>query len=208
MQPPHESSAHPHKQRDRFVRAAAELFRLRGYNGTGTADIVALARGPKGSLYHYFPGGKEEIAKAALAYAAQVASNSLRSIETASAAERLLGYGHKLAGWMDASACREGCPIATTLLELAPESEAVAALGAEAFRDWADIFARDLEKEGVDSRRAGDLGRLAIASMEGALLMARADINADIIRKVSAEIADLFRSAVASAASQRKETTP
>src|SRR5258708_6366216 len=47
--------------RDRIVFASAELFRRHGYNGTGLKRIVAAADAPFGSLYHFFPGGKEEL---------------------------------------------------------------------------------------------------------------------------------------------------
>ena len=47
--------------RDRIVDASAELFRLQGYNATGVKKIVTAAQAPFGSLYHFFPGGKEQL---------------------------------------------------------------------------------------------------------------------------------------------------
>src|SRR2546421_10890134 len=47
--------------RERIVNASAELFRRQGYNGTGVKQIVAEAQAPFGSLYHFFPGGKEQL---------------------------------------------------------------------------------------------------------------------------------------------------
>jgi len=47
--------------KDRIVGASAELFRRQGYAGTGVKQIVAEANAPFGSLYHFFPGGKEEL---------------------------------------------------------------------------------------------------------------------------------------------------
>ena len=48
--------------RDRIVDASAELFRRQGYNATGVKQIVTEAQAPFGSLYHFFPGGKEQLA--------------------------------------------------------------------------------------------------------------------------------------------------
>ena len=45
--------------RDRIVQASAELFRRQGYAATGVKQIVTDAQAPFGSLYHFFPGGKE-----------------------------------------------------------------------------------------------------------------------------------------------------
>src|ERR1700684_3923504 len=52
------------------LTAAARLFRQQGYHGTALSDILAAAGSPRGSLYFHFPNGKEEIAVAALTYAA------------------------------------------------------------------------------------------------------------------------------------------
>ena len=47
--------------RERILRASGELFRRQGYMGTGVKQIVAEAGAPFGSIYHFFPGGKEEL---------------------------------------------------------------------------------------------------------------------------------------------------
>ena len=47
--------------RERIMDSSAELFRRQGYNGTGVKQIVAAASAPFGSLYHFFPGGKEQL---------------------------------------------------------------------------------------------------------------------------------------------------
>ncbi len=52
--------------RDRIVGASAELFRRQGYNATGVKQIVTEAQAPFGSLYHFFPGGKEQLGAEAI----------------------------------------------------------------------------------------------------------------------------------------------
>src|SRR3954454_18647375 len=47
--------------RERIVHRSAELFRRQGFAGTGVKQIVAEASAPFGSLYHFFPGGKEQL---------------------------------------------------------------------------------------------------------------------------------------------------
>ena len=54
------------RQRQALVWAAAKLFRRQGYSGTGLRDILAASGAARGSLYHHFPGGKEEIGAAAV----------------------------------------------------------------------------------------------------------------------------------------------
>ena len=88
------------KHRDRLVRAAAELFRQRGYAATGINDILGLAAAPKGSFYHYFPGGKEALGAEAVRYAGDRVTETLQTLQRdppPAAALRLRGAPGRLA---------------------------------------------------------------------------------------------------------------
>ncbi len=189
----------PIGQRDIIVRAAADLFRQQGYAATGLNEIVARSGAPKGSLYHYFPGGKAQIGAAAVAMAGDVVTQTLEQLASASAsaAELVEGYGALLGGWMTKSGYRAGCPIATTLLEVAPDDRATTAAGAAAFAAWSAVIERALLGDGCDPTRACRLAIMAIAAIEGALLQARVQQSATPIDEVSAEIAGLFRASLA-----------
>ena len=52
--------------RERILDSSGELFRRQGYAGTGIKAILTASDAPYGSLYHFFPGGKEELGAAAL----------------------------------------------------------------------------------------------------------------------------------------------
>src|SRR5438552_6242738 len=52
--------------RDRIVAAAAQLYGRYGYTGVGLKQVAAESGSPIGSLYHFFPGGKDELAAEAL----------------------------------------------------------------------------------------------------------------------------------------------
>src|SRR3954465_11728320 len=52
--------------RERIVGAGAGRFRPQGYTATGVKQIVEAAQAPFGSVYHHFPGGKEELGAAAI----------------------------------------------------------------------------------------------------------------------------------------------
>src|SRR5690242_16151759 len=64
--------------RERMVRGAAQLIRRKGVTGTGMREIVTEADAPRGSLQHYFPGGKEELVSDALLWAGGVAARRIR----------------------------------------------------------------------------------------------------------------------------------
>ncbi len=167
--------AQPRKHRKALIWAAAKLFRRHGYAGTGLMEILQESGAPRGSLYYYFPGGKEEIAAAAVEAAGDMVSQTLEKLadETDTAAAFLARYVEMLAGWMAASKFKDGCPIATTLLETTPASARLTSAGQQVFDRWRSIIADVLRREGWTPAEAQPLADHIMATVEGALLMAR-----------------------------------
>jgi len=176
----------PPKHRGAIVRAAATLFRRNGFSGTGLNEIVTVSGAPKGSLYHYFPNGKDQIAEAAVRFAGALVTATFEKLyqESPSASALVRSYGRLLAGWMTQSGFRDGCPIATTLLEAVPASAAVTAAGCDVFESWSCVMRRALARDGFTKAEARKLSALTIASFEGALIMAR-------VRRSDRAIADV-----------------
>lgn len=151
------------------------LFRRQGYASTGLQQILAESGAPKGSLYHYFASGKEALGEAAVRMAGEMVREML--IDLAARHRKpeafLRAYCRVMAGWMAESGFRSGCPIATTLLETAPESPAITAAGQSAVDGWIDIVADVLARGGMTRRDARTRAQLVIAAMEGALMLSR-----------------------------------
>ena len=186
-------SADPRIRR-RIVTTMARLLRRQGYAATGLAQIISESGAPKGSLYHYFSGGKEQIAAEALVHAGalvQATLDALRQTESNPPAI-IRAYGALLEGWMSKSGFADGCPLTTTLLETAPARTRLAAIGSDAFAAWQDVFAAALRDAGVPAARADDLALAALMMIEGALVLARVRREATPIRVTTMEIAALF----------------
>jgi TetR/AcrR family transcriptional repressor of lmrAB and yxaGH operons len=162
-----------HKQS--LVRAAMRLFRRQGYASTGLQQILAESGAPRGSLYHYFANGKEALGEAAVDLAGAMVREMLGDLAARHVEPDafLRGYCKTMAGWMEESRFRSGCPIATTLLETAPESPAITAAGQRAIDGWIEVIAGVLARGGLDPREAKTRAQLVIAAMEGALILAR-----------------------------------
>jgi TetR/AcrR family transcriptional regulator, lmrAB and yxaGH operons repressor len=177
----------PPRHRGAIVRAAATLFRRHGYAATGINEIAEVSGAPKGSLYHYFPGGKDQIAEAAVRFAGTVVVTTLEKLaqEHDTAAAMIRAYCKLLAGWMAKSGFRDGCPIATTLLEAAPQSTEMAAAGRDAFAGWCAVIARALVRDGFGKKEAARLATLTVSSLEGALILARVEASARPIEDVA-----------------------
>jgi TetR/AcrR family transcriptional repressor of lmrAB and yxaGH operons len=185
------------KHRQELVRAAALLFRRQGYAGTGTSQILAVSGAPRGSLYHYFPQGKEQIAQAAVEYAGELVTATLARLieQQPTPGGALREYGRLLAGWLQDSGYRDGCPITTTLLELAPASDAVSTAGRNAFTAWITLLEQALLASGAETPDARRLATLAIAALEGSLVLARVDQDSTAVTAAASDIADLFDAA-------------
>jgi TetR/AcrR family transcriptional repressor of lmrAB and yxaGH operons len=167
----------PPRHRGAIVRAAAALFRRNGYAATGINEIADVSGAPKGSLYHYFPRGKDQIGEAAVRFAGAGVVATLEKLEQehGSASSMIRAYCKLLAGWMAKSGFRDGCPIATTLLESAPQSTDMATAGREAFAGWCAVIA------------------LAVSSIEGALILARVEASAQPIEEVARALGAALR---------------
>src|SRR6516162_3761363 len=63
-------SAQGQETRSRLLEATSKLFRSQGFHATGLDEVLRKSGAPKGSLYHYFPGGKDQLAIEALQYVA------------------------------------------------------------------------------------------------------------------------------------------
>jgi AcrR family transcriptional regulator len=157
--------------RDRIVDTSAELFRLQGYNATGVKQIVEAAGAPFGSVYHHFPGGKEQIGAEAIRASGRMYEELIPAVFDfapdpatgvrmffAGAAQHLVDTGYA-----------DACPIATVALEVSSSSEVMREACAEVFESWVQTGSGRFDVE-----RARELTIAFICALEGAFVLARA----------------------------------
>jgi TetR/AcrR family transcriptional repressor of lmrAB and yxaGH operons len=185
----------PRPSRDRLLDSAVDLLQRQGYHGTGLNELLERSEAPRGSLYHYFPGGKEQIGAEAIARAGgQVAAAVLHLLRAkpsvADAVEALAGL---LAAGLEASGFERGCPVATTALEVTTRSEPIRAAVQASFESWLAPLRERLEATGFDREQAARRADLIIAALEGALVLARARRDADVLRDAGRELRPLLR---------------
>lgn len=161
--------------KDNLIQTAMRLFRKQGYASTGLQQILSDSGAPKGSLYHYFPEGKEALAVAATGRAGELVASMLRhaATENRQTTDFIAAYCQTMAGWMAESDFRSGCPIATAMLETAPQSPAMTRAGKSALNSWIDIIAKKFEQNGISKSDAKMAAYLLVSAMEGALILAR-----------------------------------
>ena len=155
--------------------AAAQLFRQQGYHGTALHDILAAGGSPRGSLYFHFPKGKEQIGEAALALSGEAVRQGIaRAAEASETVEIfLVRIVRAMAADLERSDYRDGCPIATTALETAAQSEVLGAATRGAFQKWELEIKRGLFRRGMTAGDADTAATMVLSQLEGALLLAR-----------------------------------
>ena len=180
--------------RSRMIHAASQLFRQRGYHATAFSDVIQASGAPRGSIYFHFPGGKQELAREAVA----LAGDEIEQMVAAAAAARCDGpgsfvraLGDMMAARLEGSGYRSGCAIATMVLELAPQSEELSSEFETVFGRWRRALARQFEIWGITPGRAPDLADLVMSVFEGGLVVSRAARHIDSFRTAIEALAEL-----------------
>ena len=180
--------------RERMVSSTAVLVRERGARATSIDDVLAHSGAPRGSVYHYFPGGRQQLLREAIDYAGEFVAKRLeRATDALEMLELLL---HDYREQLLHSGFRAGCPVVAVAVEAGdPGNELYERAGA-AFGRWQELLERRLVAEGLSARRAGELAVLVIASVEGAIVMARARRDAAPLDDVHHQLRDLLRAEI------------
>jgi TetR/AcrR family transcriptional repressor of lmrAB and yxaGH operons len=165
--------------RVRAVQTATSLFQRQGYHGTGLTQIIEESASPKGSFYHHFPDGKEQLALEAIlsmrdqlvgliAVAAEGAANEAQYIKRCVRA---------LERWLEASDFLEGCPVAGFAVEGAQNPELRKACH-ETYELWCKTLAKVLRSFGYSTSASRDRAILILTALDGAGLMSRVSLDA------------------------------
>ena len=180
-----------------MIGAAGRLLRRQGYAATGWRQVVAEADAPWGSQAHHFPGGKEQLAAEALALEGErIRAEIAEALAGAHPADMVRGWAAFAGELLEGSDWAEGCPIATTALETAHESDVLARTCHQAFLAWQGEFESALRSRGARPAEARALATLVVASTEGSLLLARAARDTTSLQTVADQLARVLRERV------------
>ena len=180
--------------RENMIRATVDLLRERGYSGTSLGDVLARSGGPRGSIYHHFPGGKQELVTEALRrYAAGIRRRLAAVAETGSALEVVRALVGAMRDGLRASDYSVGCAVAGVVLDLAPDLAPELVLpAAEALAQWRDVIATALVRDGFAPVRARRLATFVLAAFEGAIILSRAQRDTAPLDAVEQELSVLL----------------
>jgi AcrR family transcriptional regulator len=195
--------------KDRIVNASAELFRRQGYTGTGVKQIVTAADAPFGSLYHFFPGGKEQLGEEVIRRSGEfyllledAIFDPAPDLVTATrdffagAAETLRNTDYA-----------DACPIATVALEVASTSEPLRRATADVFESWIAAIERRAREAGISPKRSRELAVSVLALLEGAFVLCRASRSTEPLEIAGATAVAAVKSALSASSGRAQRQT-
>jgi len=185
--------------KDRMIQRAAVLLAKKGLQGTSFTEVLEASGAPRGSLYHHFPEGKDELVLAAVGYAGGRAMAFLDSLEGKPAADIARAFTGLWRLVLAKSDFGAGC--AVVAVTVAAQSPRLLETAASVFRDWRTRLSALFVTGGIPAERAQGLAATMIAACEGAVILARADRSFEPFDTVAAEQI----AAIEAAAGKRRE---
>lgn len=183
--------------RDRMLASATAVLAQAGPSGVTIDRVLSDSGAPRGSVYHHFPGGRNEIIIRAGQSAAEEAIGRYRELaadnDTAGLVDALIDWWRRNLIDHDFG---QGCPIlalAVDDLSAIPELDAAVA---DTFVTWRTTLARVLERDGLPAPRSERLATLIIAAVEGAIAVCRSTRSTDPLDDVAAELRALIEIAL------------
>jgi TetR/AcrR family transcriptional repressor of lmrAB and yxaGH operons len=190
----------PGHPREQMIQSALVLMGEHGVEATSFSQVIEHSGAPRGSIYHHFPGGKEQLIEEATRYAGDAVANLVtqaveQNDDPVAAVNAVVGFWRALLYDSDFAA---GCPVIAATLE-SDRAPAAREAAREAFERWEQLYAEMLQRAGIPEERARSLGSIAISAVEGAVILSRAERSNGPLERVVEELRRLFEGALTDA---------
>src|SRR6267142_5210446 len=182
----------PSESKTRIIRAAVDLLSQSGLSGVAINQVIAASDAPRGSLYHFFPGGKLELATVALEEDERVVGQWLRAIfdQREPVAKKVESLFAGAAANVEASRFNKSCPVGAVTLDIDADSERMRAVCHRIFMTWEEVIAAGLDEIPEAERRGA--AELILATLEGALILARSQASKDPLLRAGKNLGEVL----------------
>ena len=174
--------------RKRMITSTALLVRERGARATSLDTVLAHSGAPRGSVYHHFPGGREQLLREATQYAGEYVARRLERATDEHPLEALDALFDDYRATLLDTDFRAGCPVVAVAIESPEEGPDLRDHAMAAFERWHQALARALERSGIHAVRADELATHTIAAFEGAIVLSRAYRDLEPLERVRSEL--------------------
>jgi TetR/AcrR family transcriptional regulator, lmrAB and yxaGH operons repressor len=172
--------------RQQMIEGAARLLAQRGLQETSFSEVLELTRAPRGSIYHHFPDGKDQLVAAAIDLAGAHAVTLIESSEGTSAdriTDEFMGLWRSV---LTRSELQAGCSVLA--VTVATDSADLIAHAGAVFRAWRTRLAELLRAGGLSETDAWSFAATLVAAAEGAVVLSRAEQSLEPFELVAAQL--------------------
>lgn len=176
--------------RGQILQTTCTLLEKQGYHGTGLNEIVKESGAPKGSLYHYFPEGKEQIVAEAVLMSGKETAERIRLElkKSSSASKSIYDFILNVAEHVELSNFAAGSPLTAVAMETATKSKKINVACHEAYLMLHTAFKEKLLESGYTKLQSDELAEFIVASVEGGIILSRTAHNANALRGVAKQL--------------------
>jgi TetR/AcrR family transcriptional repressor of lmrAB and yxaGH operons len=187
----------PKDSRASMVRSAASLIGSQGVTATSFSEVLADSGAPRGSIYHHFPEGKDQLARDAIHWTSHRVLAYQGAVTPSTAAEvleRFIGMWRQV---VVTSGGGSGCVVAGVAVDTNREAssaddEGLITVVRDTFRSWIALLASQLEAVGIAADQATAIAQTTLAGMEGALILCRAEGDVQPLETVATQLMRLL----------------
>jgi len=173
--------------RQEMVNGAISLLAEKGVQGTSFAVVTEATKTPRGSIYHHFPGGKNELIEEALTSIGTLVTSLIDAVEVDSPSKVVDVFVESWRALLLANNFAGNCAVANASLG-AGDEDSVKASANEVFKNWQHALARAFERSGAKRKDAVDFAAVCLASVEGALILGRASGSDEVFKALSRQL--------------------
>jgi len=171
-------------RRRNMVRSAANLISSHGVSATSFSHVLADSGAPRGSIYHHFPEGKRQLAEAAIGWASDRVLEHQRACLASTPSEVVAWFIDLWRQSVLASGAMSGCAVAGVAIDTGGDGDLIGVVRTT-FRSWVTLLADQLSEVGVPSDQAVSIATTALAAIEGALILCRAEGGVEPLNAVA-----------------------
>lgn len=176
--------------RDQIIAATCDLLEAQGFHATGMSEIIQTSGAPRGSLYYYFPDGKEGLAAEAIARTGEAVAARIRANLTVGDCliSSFAHFADQIAAAVEGSGFRAGGPLTAVAMETATTSERLNLACRDAYNRLCGAFAEQLVGAGYEAPRAAELAEFITAAIEGGIILSRTHHSGEPLRRIGRQI--------------------
>jgi TetR/AcrR family transcriptional regulator, lmrAB and yxaGH operons repressor len=177
--------------KQRMIEGAAALLARDGLQATSFADVMKATGAPRGSIYHHFPDGKNQLVAAAVDFAGERLIQHFDvqpGAKPATVAEAFLEIWR---GVLERSNAESGCSVVA--VATASDSTDLTSAAARAFNSWRTRLAELFVDGGMEAVAAHQFAVVLVASSEGAVVLSRAEHSLEPFEIVARALIDSVR---------------